>query len=60
MSKPTGTQQDYVDLLKLIIEKSKKIDNETPWQSTEPEWWLMMSTMQRTAYQHLDALEAKS
>jgi hypothetical protein len=32
-----------------LIVKLKEIDKETPWQHVEPEWWLMMSNIEKIA-----------
>ena len=33
----------YELLLKIIMEEIDRIDSETPYQRTEPEWWLDMT-----------------
>ena len=48
--------QKYINLLQNIINECEKIDKDTEWQEVEPEWWLMMSTLQRMAIAHKKAL----
>ncbi len=48
----------YVELLQNVINECEKIDKDAEWQEVEPEWWLMMNTLQRMAIDHKKALMA--
>lgn len=52
-------QSQFENLLLEFLKQSHRIDEQTTWSETEPEWWLMMSTMRRQAYDYLQALKNK-
>jgi len=45
-------REKWENLKKYILTQTEKIDKETPWQSTEPEWWLEMQTIERNIRQY--------
>ena len=43
----SSTPSEKFELLKQeIIKVTEEINQETPWQNTEPEWWLHMMEVQ--------------
>ena len=44
--------EKWENLKKYILAQTEKIDKETPWQNTEPEWWLEMQTIERNVRQY--------
>ena len=40
-------ENSWLDLCEKVINKIDKIDDETPWQETEPEWWIHMQDVRR-------------
>jgi len=42
-------RQKFVSEMEQLLVKLKIIDKETPWQHVEPEWWLVMSDIERMA-----------
>ena len=44
--------EKWENLKKYILTQTKKIDKETPWQNSEPEWWLEMQTIERNVRQY--------
>ena len=47
-----ATLKKWDNLKRYIIEQTDKIDKETEWQPTEPEWWLEMNTISRNVRQY--------
>ena len=45
-------KEKWENLKRYIIEQTDKIDKETEWRPTEPEWWLEMSTIARNVRQY--------
>ena len=45
-------KEKWDNLKRYIIEQTDKIDKETEWRPTEPEWWLEMSTISRNVRQY--------
>lgn len=43
-------KEKWENLKRYIIEQTDKIDKETEWRPTEPEWWLEMSTIARNTF----------
>lgn len=43
-------RQRFVAEMKAIISKIDIIDKETPWQNSEPEWWLEMMEIRKKAF----------
>ena len=41
-------RERWQTLRKDILTEINKIDKDTPWQETEPEWWLEMMELHRT------------
>jgi len=37
----------YKQLKEAVLQATEFIDKETPWQNTEPEWWLEMMDLQK-------------
>lgn len=46
------SREKWENLKKYILTQTEKIDKETPWQNTEPEWWLEMQTIERNIRQY--------
>lgn len=44
-----SNREDFLTALNTFIERTEKIDKDTPWQEVEPQWWLLMMKMQRAA-----------
>jgi len=42
-------REKFINEMEQLIIKLKAIDKETPWQNSEPEWWLAMSDIERLA-----------
>lgn len=42
-------KKNYLQLLKNTIASTENIDDDTPWQETEPAWWLGMMELQKLA-----------
>jgi hypothetical protein len=40
--KATHPDPSQVKSVKLVMDEIEAIDNATPWQATEPKWWLEM------------------
>lgn len=45
-------REKWENLKKYILTQTEKIDKETPWQNSEPEWWLEMQTIERNVRQY--------
>lgn len=39
----------FVQEMDRLVETLNAIDNDTPWQHVEPEWWLKLSEIRRLA-----------
>jgi hypothetical protein len=39
----------YKQLKEAVLKATEFIDKETPWQNTEPDWWLEMMDLQKQA-----------
>lgn len=44
--------EKWENLKKYILTQTEKIDKETHWQETKPEWWLEMQTIERNIRQY--------
>lgn len=44
-------KEKWENLKKYIITQIERIDEETEWQNTEPEWWLEMQNIERNIKQ---------
>ena len=44
--------EKWENLKKYILIQTEKIDKETPWKNSEPEWWLEMQTIERNIRQY--------
>ena len=42
-------EKRFEKMLDYIVEESEKIDKDTPWSEREPNWWLLMMEVQRSA-----------
>lgn len=51
-------RQKFVSEMKPIISKLDAIDKETPWQHTEPEWWLEMMEIRQKAFNAMQKFKA--
>lgn len=49
----------YRDLLDKLISDIDLIDDDTPWQDYEPEWWLQMMVLRKSATERKKRLEDK-
>ena len=37
----------FIELLNNTLDEIDKIDKKTPWQNTEPKWWLRMMKLRK-------------
>lgn len=47
----------YRELLEKLLLDIDSIDNETPWQEVEPEWWVQMMVLRRSAQERFNRLD---
>lgn len=43
-------RESWESLRTELLHRIALIDSATPWQETEPEWWLQMMAVQRAAF----------
>lgn len=61
--KQSECRQEFLELCQYIKKRIGEIDKETPADGVynlEPEWWLMMMTIEKEVSQTLDKLESES
>tara|TARA_R110002096_G_scaffold327284_5_gene521273 strand:+ start:55 stop:330 length:276 start_codon:yes stop_codon:yes gene_type:complete len=46
----------YENLLSKLISDIDSINNDTPWQDYEPEWWLQMMVLRKSAVERKNRL----
>jgi len=52
-------RNEFLGLMNHIIERIKVIDDATPWQEIEPEWWIRMMDFKARARETKAALERR-
>lgn len=56
MNEEIAPREEFKKLLEEILSRVEKIDALVEWSISEPEWWLMMSSLERQAAQYNKAL----
>ena len=46
-------EQNYIDLITQLLKHIDDLDSQTPWQATEPKWWLEMMSLRKNAQDSL-------
>ena len=49
MANTIEPKEQFINEMESLVDKLKVIDKNTPWQETEPKWWLDMMDVQTKA-----------